>query len=249
MTDRSAPPGADLSGKVAIVTGAGSGVGRATAVALAAAGLTPVLVGRGQPALEETARLVGGRGGRAVVAPADVADEAAVEAVVGRAVAELGGIDVLINAAGIGLYGPVESYSLADWQATLATNLTGVFLCSRAVLRPMRERGGAIIAIASGAGKQGYPQLAAYAASKFGVLGFMQSLAAEVGDHGTKVSTVVPGSILTDFAGRPAAERRTAMARDPGKKYLEPEDVAEAVLFLLRQPERAWTQELNLWPF
>jgi 3-oxoacyl-[acyl-carrier protein] reductase len=165
------------------------------------------------------------------VAPADVADETAVAAVVARAAAEFGRIDALVNVAGVGLYGPVETYALADWQQTLATNLTGVFLCCRAVLPLMRERDdGAILAIASGAGKQGYANLAAYAASKFGLIGFMQSLAAEVGEDGIKVSTVVPGSILTDFAGRPAAEKRAAMARDPGKKYLEPEDVAEAVI-------------------
>ena len=242
--------GGDLRGKVALVTGAGSGVGRATALALAAAGLRVALVGRGPAALEETARLVRERGGRALVTPADVADEAAVEAAVGRTVVELGGVDVLVAAAAVGLYGRVEEYALADWQATLATNLTGVFLCSRAVLRPMRERGGgAIVAIASGAGRQGYPALAAYSASKFGLIGFMQSLAAEVGDDGIKVSTILPGSILTGFAGADVAAKRAAAERDPGKKYLEPEDVAEAVLFLLCQPARAWTQEMNLWPF
>lgn len=236
-----------LDGKIAIVTGAGSGVGRAAALMLAGAGMAPVLVGRRAAPLGETARRVEAGGGRALVAPADVADEAAVAAVVRRAVAELGGVDALVHAAAVGLYGPVETYPLADWQETLATNLTGLFLCSRAVLPALRARqGGAIIAIASGAGKQGYANLAAYAASKFGVIGFMQSLAAEVGDAGIKVSTVVPGSILTDFAGQPAAARRAA--RD-GKKYLEPEDVAAAVLFLLRQPQRAWTQEMNLWPF
>ena len=241
---------ADLVGKVAIVTGAGSGVGRATALALSDASAVPVLVGRGEPALAETARLIDERGGRSLVAPTDVTIEADVAAAIGRAADELGGIDVLIAAAGVGLYGPVETYPLADWQATLATNLTGVFLCCRAVLRPMQERGGgAIIAIGSGAGKQGYPELAAYSASKFGLIGFMQSLAAEVGQRGIKVSTILPGSILTDFAGRLAEAKRAAAARDPGKKYLEPEDVAAAVLFLLRQPDRAWTQELNLWPF
>ena len=241
---------ADLAGQVAIVTGAGSGVGRATALALAGVGMVPVLVGRREAALVETARLIGERGGRSLTEPADVADEAAVAGVVERAVGELGGVDVLVMAAAVGLYGPVEEYALADWQATLATNLTGVFLYSRAVLRPMRERGGgAIVAIASGAGRQGYPNLAAYSASKFGVIGFMQSLAAEVGGHGIKVSTILPGSILTAFAGADEVQKRAAAERDPGKKYLEAEDVAEAVLFLLRQPPRAWTQELNLWPF
>ncbi len=240
----------DRSGQVAVIVGAGSGVGRATAEALAGEGMRPVLVGRDAAALAGTARLVERRGGESLAVPADITDETAVGVLTERIVAEMGGIDVLVYAAGVGLYGPVEQYSLADWQTTIATNLTGAFLCCRAVVAPMRARGGGtIIAIGSGAGKQGYANLAAYAASKFGLIGFMQSLAAEVGDDGIKVSTILPGSILTDFAGHSAAEKRAAADADPTKRFLEPVDVAEAVRFLLRQPARAWTQELNLWPF
>jgi len=240
----------DRRGQVALIVGAGSGVGRATAELLASDGLRQVLVSRDAAALAETARLIERAGGANVVVPADITDEAAVRALTERVVADMGGVDVLVYAAGVGLYGPVEHYSLADWQTTLATNLTGAFLCCRAVVGPMRARGGgAIVAIGSGAGKQGYANLAAYAASKFGLIGFMQSLAAEVADDGIKVSTILPGSILTGFAGRSAAEKRAAAEADPTKRYLEPVDVAEAVQFLLRQPDRAWTQELNLWPF
>jgi NAD(P)-dependent dehydrogenase (short-subunit alcohol dehydrogenase family) len=240
----------DLAGSVALVTGAGSGVGRAVAVALAGAGAKPVLVGRREAPLRETAALVADAGAQSLVLPADVTDEDAVADVFTRAVATFGGIDAAILAAGIGRDGPIESYTLADWEATLATNLTGPFLCARAAIPHLRQRGGgAIIAISSGAGKQGYPQLAAYSASKFGLMGLLQGLAGEVAADGIKVSAVVPGSILTPFGDRPVAEKRAAMAADPGKKYLESEDVAEAVLFLLRQPRRAWTQELNVWPF
>ncbi len=250
MTEAEAGAGGGaLAGRVAIVTGAGSGVGRATALALAAEGAVPVLVGRGAAALAETAALVAAAGGRALAVPADVTDEGAVAGVVERTVGELGGVDVLVAAAGVGLYGPVEEYRLADWEATLATNLTGLFLCARAVIGPMRQRGGgAIVAVGSGAGKQGYANLAAYSASKFGMIGFMQALAAEVGEVGIKVSTVLPGSIATGFAGGAAEAKRSAAANDPGKRYLEPEDVAAAIVFLLRQPGRAWTQEMNLWP-
>jgi 3-oxoacyl-[acyl-carrier protein] reductase len=237
-----------LRGKVALITGAGSGVGRATAVALARRGMRSALVGRSVAQLEETALLVEAAGGKALIAPADVADEAAVGAAMARAVQGFGGVDVLIAAAAIGRYGPVESYPLADWQATLATNLTGVFLCAKAVLPTMRDRGGgAIVAIASGAAKQGYPNLSAYAASKFGLLGFMQSLAEEVRDDGIKVSTILPGSIATGFAGKTPED--VAAGRAQGRKYLEPEDVANAIVYLLEQPAHAWTQELNLWPF
>jgi NAD(P)-dependent dehydrogenase (short-subunit alcohol dehydrogenase family) len=244
VTDR------DLAGMVAVITGAGSGVGRAVAMALAAAGGTPVLVGRTREPLWETAALVAGVGGQSLVRAADVTDEAAVEAVFAQAADELEGIDAAILAAGVGRYGPIESYPLADWEETLATNLTGPFLCAKAAIPHLRNNGGgAIIAVSSGAGKQGYPQLGAYSASKFGLMGLMQGLAGEVAADGVKVCTVVPGSILTPFGGRSIAAKRDEIARDPGRKYLYPEDVAEAILFLLRQPRHAWTQELNLWPF
>jgi NAD(P)-dependent dehydrogenase (short-subunit alcohol dehydrogenase family) len=240
----------DLAGLVAVITGAGSGVGRAVAVGLAAAGGTPVLIGRTRESLLETAALVADIGGQSLVRPADVSDEAAVEAVFAQAADELDGIDAAILAAGIGRYGPVESYPLTDWEETLATNLTGPFLCAKAAIPHLRRNGGgAIIAVSSGAGKQGYPQLGAYSASKFGLMGLMQGLAGEVAGDGIKVCTVVPGSILTPFGGRSVAKKREDMASDPGRKYLYPEDVAEAILFLLRQPRHAWTQELNLWPF
>jgi 3-oxoacyl-[acyl-carrier protein] reductase len=240
----------DLAGTVAVITGAGSGVGRSVAIALAAAGGTPVLVGRGREPLEETASLVKGAGGRSLLLPADVSDEVAVTEVFARAAEELDGLDAAILSAGIGRNGPIESYPLADWEAILATNLTGPFLCAKAAIPHLRQNGGgAVIAVSSGAGKQGYPQLGAYSASKFGLMGLMQGLAAEVSDDDIKVCTVVPGSILTPFGGRSIAEKRQAMASDPGRKYLYPEDVADAILFLLRQPRHAWTQELNLWPF
>lgn len=245
-----APAQRDLAGKVAVITGAGSGVGRATAIALAEAGATPVLIGRTRESLEETAKSVTEAGGRSVVIPADVSDEAQIVGAVNEAATILGGIDAAILSAGVGHNGAIESYDLADWEQTIATNLTGPFLCAKAAIPHLRRRGGGhIIAISSGAGKQGYPQLAAYSASKFGLMGLMQGLAGEVAADGIKVSAVVPGSILTPFGGRSVEEKRAAQANDPGRKYLEPEDVAEAVLFLLRQPRRAWTQELNVWPF
>jgi 3-oxoacyl-[acyl-carrier protein] reductase len=235
-----------LQGRVAIITGAGSGVGRAAAVGLAEEGVHCALIGRREASLNETASMVVSAGARALVAAGDVGVEADVESVVAQTTAEFGGVDIAIHAAGVGLYGPVEQYSLEDWNETLTTNLTGAFLLSRAVIPSMRARGGgAIIAIASGAAKQGYPRLAAYAASKFGLLGFMQSLAAEVTDHGIKVSTILPGSIMTNFGPDSVAEKE---ARPDGRKYLRAEDVADAIDFLLHQSNRAWTQEMNVWP-
>ena len=250
MTDVAAAPSAGLAGQVAVVTGAGSGVGRATALALAGAGAVPALLSRTRADLEETACLIDRAGGRSLVVPTDVAVEHEVDAAFSRIAAEFGGLDVVVLAAGIGRFGPIASYTLDDWHATLATNLTAPFLCARAAIPYLRQRGGgAIVAISSGAGKQGYANLGAYSASKFGLMGLMQSLAQEVGHDRIKVSTIVPGSILTSFAGRSIADKREALAQEPGKRYLDPEDVAEAVLYLLRQPHHAWTQEMNLWPF
>jgi 3-oxoacyl-[acyl-carrier protein] reductase len=130
----------DLAGMVAVITGAGSGVGRSVAIAFAAAGGTPVLVGRTREPLWETAALVANAGGQSLVRPADVTDEAAVDQVFTQAADELEGIDAAILAAGVGRYGPIELYPLADWEETLATNLTGPFLCARAAIPHLRAR-------------------------------------------------------------------------------------------------------------
>lgn len=235
-----------LRGKVALVTGASKGAGRTIARRLAREGMAVGLIARGKDALEEAAAEIAGEGGTALALPADVASAAEIEQAVQQVEARLGGIDALVNNAGVSLAGTSADYPLENWDRVLATNLTGAFVCSRAVYPALRRRGGGnIIAISSGAGRQGYARMAAYSASKFGLIGLMQSLAAEWGAEGIKVSTILPGSILTDFGGRSAADR----ARDAGRKYIRPDDLADAVVFLLTQPPGAWTQEMSLWPF
>jgi 3-oxoacyl-[acyl-carrier protein] reductase len=227
---------------VTILTGAGRGVGRATALALASRGAKLVLGARTQVEIETVAIEVRERGGEAEAVVADVRDEAGAQALADRALAAFGRIDTLVNNAGIGGSGRVESLSLEAWRACLDTNLTGPFLCSRAVLPTMRsQQSGHIIMIASGAGKRGYGGMAAYSASKFGLIGFAEALADEVGEEFIKVCTITPGSIVSNFGG--------SRAPRAGAKYLLPEDVANAIIFLLEQSDRAWTQELNLWPF
>lgn len=181
--------------------------------------------------------------------PGDVADETAVTAAVERLVRTAGGLDVVAHCAGIGIYGPVEGYTLADWQQTMATNVTGLFLCARASLPYLKARGaGHIVAISSGAGQRGYADLAAYSASKFAVIGFMESLAEEVGPHGIKCTTILPGSILTEFGPTSLSEKQARLASGE-RKYLRPEDVSNAIVQVLQQPANVWTQQVNVWPF
>ena len=233
-----------FDGKVAIITGGSAGVGRATAGALAREGAAVGLIARGREALDKAVAEIAAAGGRALALPADVTDEAAIEGAVARLVREFGGLDIVIANAGAGHNGTVEDTTLADWDRVLGVTLTGPFLITRAALPHLRERGGGqIIAVSSGAGKRGYAGMAAYCAAKFGVQGFMESLAGEVGGDGIRVGTVVPGSIMTGFGGRSADTKR-----ESGAKYLQPEDVADAILYQLRQPANARIQELLLWP-
>ena len=236
-----------LDDKVILITGASRGVGRATARRLAGAGASVALLARSPDDLQQVVDEINAATGRkaALAVPADLADEMATRQAVAATVARFGGLDVLVNNAGIGRYGPTESYDLADWRATLDINLTGAFVCSQAALPHLKARGGgAIISIASGAARQGYPNMVAYCASKFGLRGLMEALAAEFSDDNIRCSTIYPGGILTDFGPRGTAEKRAG-----GGKYLRPEDIADAILFLLTQPSSAWTQEMTLWPF
>ncbi|HEU5328189.1 MAG: SDR family oxidoreductase [Thermomicrobiales bacterium] len=236
---------ADFAGQVAIVTGASHGVGRAVALALAREGAAVGLIARREAGLRAVADEIAAAGGQALALPADVADEQAIGAAVNRAAAELGGLDIVIANAGIGGGGRVADLTLTDWNAVLATNLTGVFLTTRAALPHLHARGrGQIIAVSSGAGRQGYAGMAAYCASKFGLQGYMEALAAEVKADNIRCGILMPGSIRTDFGGRSAATKSA-----DGRGYLLPEDVAASILHQLRQPPHAWAQLIQLWPF
>ncbi len=233
----------EIKGRVVVVTGAGRGAGRVIALEFARHGARVALVARTEGELEEVAREIESLGGEALTAPSDITDEAEVARMAGRVLSVFGTADVLVNNAGIMLRGPVESTKLEDWNRVQAVNVTGPFLCSRAFIEAMKkQRRGHIINISSGAGKQGYANIAAYSASKFAVIGFAESLAAELMDWGIKVTTLVPGSIDTSFGGWQPGERQ-------GVKLLQPEDIAQAIVAVVSQSERAWTQEINLWPF
>jgi 3-oxoacyl-[acyl-carrier protein] reductase len=225
-------------GRVALVSGASRGIGRSIAAALAHAGARVALLARSSPDLEVAAAAVGG-----LPVVADVSDPEAVGGAVQKVREALGPISILVNNAGRPGTGQVAELTWAGWKAVLEVNVGGAFLLSQAVLPDMLESGGGdIINIASGAGLQGYAGMAAYCASKFALRGFAQSLAAEVGEAGIRVSTIFPGTVDTDFGQR-------GRGPEPGARSLTPEDVAEAVLAVVRQGPRAWTEEWRLWPF
>lgn len=232
-----------LSGQVAVVTGAGRGIGRAIALALSEEGAFLSLAARTKKEIDAAAQEIEARGGRALSLVTDVSQESQVEELINSTLAAYGKIDVLVNCAGIGRFGPVANTSLADWQAQLDVNLTGAFLCCRAALKPMIEqRRGHIINISSGAGRVGFAHAAAYCASKFGLMGLSEALALELKEHNIKVSVVCPGRTDTSFAG-------LVRTSEEKERILKPEDVAKTVLDVATSSERALISELHVRPF
>jgi 3-oxoacyl-[acyl-carrier protein] reductase len=236
---------------VAIITGASSGIGRATALALAERGLRLALLARSEGGLSDVADEAKGRGaGDAAYFICDVRDESAVDRAVASTLERFGRVDVLINSAGLSLNGEVDGYSLEDWNAVIGANLTGTFLTCRAVAPVMkRQGGGQIINISSGAGRNGIKEMAAYCASKFGVIGFTESLALEVRNQNIRVSVLLPGSVATDFS-RVAKRDQTASigeSREIGYS-MTAEEVASVIVAMLEQPSQAWMSEVTLRP-
>ncbi len=229
-----------IEGKVAVVTGAGRGIGRAIAIELAGMGAKVALAARSVSELEETARRIGDR---ASVVAADVRLRDDVHKLLDGAASTLGPIDIVVNAAGIGIFRQVTEFSDADYDSILDTNLRSIFLVSRHVLPGMiSRRSGHIINIASIAGKVGSPTRAVYCASKFGVVGFTESLAEEVRQHGIRVSLICPGSTDTGFSSDP---HREGKKRD---RMLSPADIAHAVRMIVTQEPNSFISEVILRP-
>jgi len=225
----------DFSGKVALVTGSGSGIGRAVAMGFAEHGAQVIVADIDTPGGEETVRRIEGRGGMAVFIQMDVANEQDVKNAVDFAFAHYGRLDFANNNAGIeGACAPLVDYSKAEWDKVVAVNLTGVYLCLRYELQQMLKQGsGSIVNTASAAGLVAVPERAGYVATKHAVIGLTKQAAIEVAGQGIRVNAVAPGIIdagLTDQA--PEAFKEMAVALQPIGRMGEAEEIAAAVLWL-----------------
>ena len=229
-----------LAGKVVLVTGGSRGIGRAIAVKLASLGSDVAICGRDIAKLSETEAELKKTGVRAAAIVADVTNAEGVAKLVERVEKELGPIALLVNNAGMGLFGPVHQKSEEEWDRLMDTNLKSIFLVSRAVVPGMIARGdGDIINISSLAGKSVFAGGGVYCASKWAVQGLSGCMAEELREHGIRVSTVCPGSVATEFSGRGP--------KDP-TKVLKPEDVAHAVAMLAMQGEQSFVSSVELRP-
>jgi NAD(P)-dependent dehydrogenase (short-subunit alcohol dehydrogenase family) len=226
----------ELTGRVAIVTGAGAGIGAGIAAMLAEAGAAVAVADIDGESAASTAKVIENRGGRAITVTADVSDARDIDAMVRQTVTDLGGVDILVNNAGIATTELVEDLDEEKWRGVLDVNLTGPFLCCKAVLPHMRrKRWGRIVNVASVAAKRiSFTGAASYTASKAGLLGFTRHLAYEVAPDGINVNAICPGPTMTPMYERNADEqtRRERIALVPKGRWLTPEDHGRVTVFL-----------------
>ena len=249
MTKSALPANPPLAGQVAVITGAGRGIGRAIAMKLAELGAHTVLCGRSREALEQTAVAIQSSGGqssenssvKSSVIECDVTDLHSVEALARHVERTFHRIDILVNNAGIGgAGGPLHQLAPNDWEHVLNTNLRGVYYCIRSLAPIMiKARSGHIINISSLAGKNALPNGAAYAASKWGLNGLTYSVAEELRAHNIRVSVICPGSVHTEFSPHPGKN---------AEKMLQASDVAHAVAMIVTQAPQSFASEILLRP-
>lgn len=225
----------DLSGKVALVTGAGRGIGRATALKLGAAGArVAVNYNASEGPAQEVVDQITSAGGEARAIKADVSKSDEIDTMVNALVKEWGRVDILVNNAGITRDNLMMRMSQDEWDAVMDTNLRSAYFCTRAVLRPMmRNRWGRVISLSSVVGLTGNTGQANYAAAKAGIIGFTKSIAKEVGSRGITANAIAPGFIETDITAVLPEELKQGMIKAiPAERPGQPEDVANAIVFL-----------------
>ena len=232
----------NLNGKVAIVTGSTKGIGRAIAETLVREGLNVCVSARKADEVERAVRELSDAGkGNVTGVVCDVRDYDEVKALFEHTVSEFGGVDVLVNNAGIGIFGRVDETEPEEFRAVVETNLFGVFYCCREAIPQMKKRGGGyIINISSLAGTNAHPQMAVYNASKFGLNGFSEALMQEVRHDGIKVSYIMPGSVNTHFGGDEPEESKSWQ--------LQPSDIARVVVDLLHHDDRSLPSRVEIRP-
>ena len=234
----------EFTDKVALVTGGSRGIGYAIAEALLDEGAKVYICGRDASTVKSAvAKLAGtGRSDRVDGAAADVRRYEDCRSAVANAAERFGGLDILVNNAGIGIFKPVDQLTPEEWAATIETNLSAVFYCSREAIPFMRRRGGGyIVNISSLAAVNTFVGGSAYNASKFGLNGFTEAMMQDVRHDGIRVSTIMPGSVATDFGADPGANPKEAWK-------LPPEDIAKAVIDLYRYPRGSLASRIELRP-
>lgn len=231
-----------LTGKTAFITGAGKGIGKATALALAAEGVNIGLMARTEKDLQAVAKELESRGVKAAYATADVSSMEQVEDAVAKLTEQLGSADILINNAGIGTFGPFLEIDPAEWKKMIDVNLMGMYYVTRAVLPQLLEKnGGDIINISSMSGVKGTEGSSAYSASKFGVLGMTESLSQEVRKNNIRVFALTPSLVITDFFGDGNKPEKSE------EKFMQAEDLAEYMVAQLKLNPRIFIPQSSLW--
>ena len=238
-----------LDGRVAVVTGASSGIGEATVRALSAAGASVALGARRADRLEKIAE---GLEGPSLVREADVSDEEQARALVQAANDELGGLDILVNNAGVMLLGPVAGADTEEWRRMITVNLLGLLYCTHAAL-PLMEAGGGgdIVNVSSVAGRRADAGAAVYNMTKFGVHAFSEALRQEALHAGIRVTTVAPGFVETELQGHntnPMVRRATERARETIGEVLKAEDIAEEIVHAVSLPSHVCVNEVVVRP-
>ena len=239
-----------LQGKVALVTGASSGIGEATAVALAAEGAAVAIAARRVDRLDTLKAKLEAEGARVFAVELDVTDEAACRTAVERTVQELGGLDIVVNNAGVMLLGPIEGADTQDWRRMVETNVLGLMYVTHAALPHLLERGGDVVQVSSVAGRVARAGSGVYNASKFAVGAFSESLRQEVTTRGVRVTLVEPGAVATELQSHIThADTKAGIEKwIAGMRPLQSDDIARAVVYAVTQPAHVSVNELTIRP-